>query len=55
MNKNRIVGSAKQIKGSIEEAVGKAIGDTKLEMDGKADKAEGKVENLVGGITDSLK
>lgn len=55
MNKNRIVGVAKQIKGTIEEAAGKAVGDAKLELDGKADKAEGNAQNLAGTITDALK
>jgi uncharacterized protein YjbJ (UPF0337 family) len=55
MDKNRIIGSGKQIKGSIKEAVGKVIGDAKLQVDGKADRAEGKVQNMVGTIKDSLK
>lgn len=55
MNKNRIIGSAKQIKGSIEEAVGKAVGDAKLQIDGKADQAEGTAQNLAGTIADALK
>lgn len=55
MNKDRVVGSAKQIKGAVEEAVGKLAGDAKLQIDGKADKAEGKVQNIVGGIVETLK
>ena len=55
MDKDRIIGSAKQIQGSIKEAVGKAVGDTKLQVDGNADKVEGQVQNLVGTIKDSLK
>jgi uncharacterized protein YjbJ (UPF0337 family) len=55
MDKNRIVGSAKQIKGSMKEAVGKVVGDAKLQIDGKADQAEGKIQNVVGTIKDSLK
>lgn len=55
MDKDRIAGSAKQIKGSIKEAIGKAVGDAKLRVDGKADQAEGKVQNLVGTIKDSVK
>jgi uncharacterized protein YjbJ (UPF0337 family) len=55
MDKNRIVGSAKQIKGSIKEGIGKAVGDAKLQVDGKADQAEGKIQNVVGAIKDSLK
>jgi uncharacterized protein YjbJ (UPF0337 family) len=54
MDKNRIAGSAKQIKGAIKEAVGKVVGDTKLQSEGAADKAEGKIQNAVGGVKDTL-
>ena len=54
-DKDRIIGSAKVVKGNIKEAAGKAVGDTKLEAQGKADKIEGKVQNAVGGIKDALK
>ena len=55
MDKDRVAGSAKQVKGKIKELVGKAIGDTKLELQGKADKVEGKIQNAVGGIKDSVR
>jgi uncharacterized protein YjbJ (UPF0337 family) len=55
MNKDRIAGSAKEIKGSVKETVGKAVGDAKLVSDGKADKVEGKVQNAIGGLKDALK
>ena len=55
MDKDRVVGSAKEIKGKIKEGVGKAVGDTKLQAEGKADKAEGKVQNAIGGLKDTLK
>src|SRR5580704_18900258 len=55
MDKDRVAGSAKKIKGSIKEVVGKAAGDAKLEAEGKADKIEGKVQNAVGGLKDTLK
>ena len=55
MDKDRVAGSAKQVKGKIKELVGKAIGDTKLESEGKADKVEGKIQNAVGGIKDSVR
>jgi uncharacterized protein YjbJ (UPF0337 family) len=55
MNKDRIAGSAKEIKGSVKETIGKVVGDAKLESDGKADKIEGKVQNAIGGIKDALK
>ena len=55
MDRNRIVGSAKQIKGAIKEVVGKAVGDFKLELEGAADKVEGKVQNAIGGLKDTVK
>jgi uncharacterized protein YjbJ (UPF0337 family) len=55
MDKDRVVGSAKQIKGAVKEVVGKAVGDTKLESEGKANKIEGKVQNVIGGLKDALK
>ena len=55
MNKDRIAGAAKEAKGSIKETVGKAIGDAKMQSDGKADKVEGKVQNAIGGLKDALK
>jgi uncharacterized protein YjbJ (UPF0337 family) len=55
MDKDRIAGSAKEIKGSVKETIGKAVGDAKLESEGKADKVEGKVQNAIGGLKDALK
>jgi uncharacterized protein YjbJ (UPF0337 family) len=55
MDKDRIAGAAKEIKGSVKETVGKAVGDAKLESDGKTDKIAGKVQNAVGGLKDALK
>jgi uncharacterized protein YjbJ (UPF0337 family) len=55
MNKDRIAGSAKEIKGSVKETIGKAVGDDKLESDGRADKTAGKVQNAIGGLKDALK
>jgi uncharacterized protein YjbJ (UPF0337 family) len=55
MDKDRIIGSAKVVKGKVKEAVGKAIGDAKLETEGKADRIEGGVQNAVGGLKDTLR
>jgi uncharacterized protein YjbJ (UPF0337 family) len=55
IDKDRVVGSAKVVKGKVKETVGKMVGDSKLEAQGKADKIEGKVQNAVGGIKDTLK
>ena len=55
VDKDRIVGSAKEIKGAVEQSVGKAVGDAKLKTDGKADQAEGKTQNAVGGLKDAIR
>jgi uncharacterized protein YjbJ (UPF0337 family) len=55
MDKDRVEGSAKQMKGAVKEAVGKATGDSKLQAEGKTDKAAGKVQNAVGGLKDTLR
>jgi uncharacterized protein YjbJ (UPF0337 family) len=55
MDMNRILGSAKQITGSIKLAVGKLFGDAKLQFDGKTEEATGKAQNLLGSIRDSVK
>ncbi len=55
MDKDRILGSAKEVKGAVKEAVGKAVGDTRLEAEGTADKIKGKVQNAVGGLKDAIK
>jgi uncharacterized protein YjbJ (UPF0337 family) len=55
MDKNRVEGSIKEVKGATKEAVGKAIGDAKLQSDGKAEKTVGKVQNAVGGLNDAVK
>jgi uncharacterized protein YjbJ (UPF0337 family) len=55
MDKDRIKGSAEQAKGAIKEVAGKVTGDSKLESEGKADKAAGKVQNAVGGLKDTLR
>lgn len=55
MDKDRIEGSARQVTGTVKEAVGKVIGDAKLVTEGKADKAEGKVQNAIGGLKDAVR
>jgi uncharacterized protein YjbJ (UPF0337 family) len=55
MDKDRVIGAAKQAKGAIKETAGKAVGDAKLTAEGKSDKVEGKIQNAVGGLKDALK
>lgn len=55
MDNDRIEGAAKQMKGQVKDAAGKLTGDSKLQAEGKADKAGGKVQNAVGGVKDSVR
>jgi uncharacterized protein YjbJ (UPF0337 family) len=55
VDSNRVEGVGHQIKGSIKEAAGKVAGDTKLQAEGAAEKAGGKVQNAVGGAADSVR
>jgi uncharacterized protein YjbJ (UPF0337 family) len=55
MDKDRVEGAAKQAGGAIKETVGKVTGDAKLQSEGAADKAVGKVQNAVGGAKDTLR
>ena len=52
---DRIEGAAKNIGGQFKEGVGKLTGDAKLETEGRADRVEGKIQNAVGGVKDSLR
>jgi uncharacterized protein YjbJ (UPF0337 family) len=55
MDKDRVEGIAKQVKGTVKETAGKVMGDAKLQAEGKADKVAGKVQNTVGGAKDAVR
>ena len=44
-----------QVTAKSIEVAGKVTGDTKTEVEGKAEKAAGKVQNTIGGVKDSLR
>jgi uncharacterized protein YjbJ (UPF0337 family) len=55
MDKDRIEGAGKDLKGKIKEGVGKLTGDTKTEAEGKFDQAEGKTQNTFGKVKDKAR
>ena len=55
MDKDRVAGSTKEAKGAVKEVIGNATGDAKLRSDGNADKAEGKIQNAIGGVKDAVR
>lgn len=52
---DRIEGAAKNMGGKVKEAAGDLTGDQKMKAEGKADQMEGKVQNTVGGVKDTLR
>lgn len=55
MDEDRITGSMQKLGGSAKDAAGGALGDTKLQAEGKADKTAGTVRNAAGGAKDTLR
>lgn len=55
VDKDRVQGSGKKIKGDVKEKVGEVLGDEKMKSEGKADKAKGKIQNAAGGVKDAVK
>jgi uncharacterized protein YjbJ (UPF0337 family) len=43
-------GTAKQMKGKVKEAAGKAVGNPDLHAEGRGDQAEGKVQKKIGDV-----
>ncbi len=55
MHKDEAKGAAKDIKGSMKEAAGKATGNERLEAEGAAERVEGKVQKGVGALKDAAR
>ena len=55
MDKDRIAGAAKQVKGSVKEAIGKITGNAKTQAEGAAEKVLGKAQNTAGGAKDTVR
>lgn len=50
MNKDQVKGSLEKAKGSVKQAVGKTVGNERLQAEGAADKAAGAVQKKVGDV-----
>jgi uncharacterized protein YjbJ (UPF0337 family) len=55
MDKDRVEGVSKKLEGSLKDITGQAIGDSKLESEGKLQHAMGTVQNIAGGISDGAR
>ena len=50
-NKNEVQGKATAVKGKAKQAVGRAVGNTRLTNEGKADEVAGKTQAAIGTAT----
>lgn len=48
MNRDQIKGRAQAASGTVKQAVGRAVGDTRLRAEGTAEKVAGKARARVG-------
>ncbi len=55
MNRDQVKGTAKDIEGKVQEAVGKATDNTSQQVKGVAKQVEGKVQKGVGDVKEDLK
>jgi uncharacterized protein YjbJ (UPF0337 family) len=53
MNEDRLSGSAKEFGGQLQEGFGRATGDVKTQLQGKAKQAEGTLQDLYGQAKDT--
>lgn len=55
VDRDQVTGLAKQMKGSVKQAAGKATGNRRTEVEGTADKIAGKVQKAYGDVKDKVK
>lgn len=55
INKDQVEGVGKQAKGAVKDAVGGLTGNTKLQAEGKIDKAAGQVQKGLGDAVEEVK
>ena len=55
MHRDEAKGAAKDIKGAVKEAAGRATGDKRREAEGSAERVEGKVQKGVGALKDAAR
>jgi len=55
MDKDRVEGKGKDIKGRVKRQVGEWTGDSDLQAEGTMDQAEGKVQHAWGKMKDAAR
>jgi uncharacterized protein YjbJ (UPF0337 family) len=55
MDENSIAGSINEVKDAAKVAIGEAVGEARLQSDGGADKAIGRIRNYAGSLRDAVR
>ncbi len=55
MNKQQVKGHLNEVKGTVKEAAGDLVGNTKLEVKGKVQKNLGKLQVAQGDLKEAVK
>ena len=55
VDKDRVAGAGKRAVGAAKKAVGKVLGDKKLQNEGRAEEAESEAQNAIGGVKDKVR
>ena len=55
MDKDRIQGAGKQVKGAVKQVIGKVTGNKQTEVEGAAEKTVGKVQGEIGKAKDTVR
>ncbi len=55
MNEDQVKGRVENVKGHIKEAVGKVVGNERLEAEGEADQVAGKTQATYGDVKEDVK
>jgi uncharacterized protein YjbJ (UPF0337 family) len=55
MDSEHVKGAADKVKGAIKDTAGKVTGDSKLQAEGKWDKAKGAAHNAAGDVKDAVR
>ena len=55
MDREHVKGAADRAKGAIKDTAGKMMGDKKMQVEGKFDKAKGEAHNVAGDFKDAAR
>ncbi len=54
MKKEQVTGRIEEAKGALKEAVGKAVGNTELQVEGKVEKNAGKAQAAAADLANKV-